>query len=162
MIGTGATAIQCVPFVGAYAEKLHVSSARPPPWIYVVTNKPTTSGIKAKSRVGSERGVKTLRRCSQARADGRPSGGWLDGHCPRIGLSLMNRKPEDGNLDMAEIALRSEIADFQKMNEIRARCDDEISDDAVADKLKPWYRQFVSVPPLTINTWQPSIGLTSS
>ena len=30
--------------------------------------------------------------------------GWTD-IARRIGLSLMNRKPEDGNLDMAEIAL---------------------------------------------------------
>ena len=38
----------------------------------------------------------------------------------------MNRRSDAGNLDMEEIALRSEIADFQKMNEIRARVDAEV------------------------------------
>ena len=34
----------------------------------------------------------------------------------RIGISLMNRSADSGNLDMEEIQLRAEIADFQKMN----------------------------------------------
>ncbi len=45
----------------------------------------------------------------------------------RIGLSLMSRKPEDGNLDMEEVMLRAEIADFQKMNEVRGRVDERVA-----------------------------------
>src|SRR5690606_6627086 len=47
--------------------------------------------------------------------------GWTD-IARRIGLSLMNRRQDLGDVDMEEVMLRSEIADFQKMNEIRARC----------------------------------------
>jgi cyclohexanone monooxygenase len=47
---------------------------------------------------------------------------------------------------MDEMMLRSEIADFQKMNEIRARVDDNVSNEDAAAALKPWYRQFCKRP----------------
>ena len=58
----------------------------------------------------------------------------------------MNRRSDEGDLDMEEVALRSEIADFQKMNEIRARTEAIVADPDVAEKLKPWYRQFCKRP----------------
>jgi cyclohexanone monooxygenase len=42
--------------------------------------------------------------------------------------------------------LRSEIADFQKMNQIRGRVDAIVKDPQTAEKLKPWYRQFCKRP----------------
>ena len=42
--------------------------------------------------------------------------------------------------------LRAEIADFQKMNEIRGRVDDTVSKTDHAEALKPWYRQFCKRP----------------
>ena len=39
-----------------------------------------------------------------------------------------------------------ELADFQKMNQIRARVDAIVSDQATAEALKPWYRQFCKRP----------------
>jgi hypothetical protein len=45
--------------------------------------------------------------------------GWTD-IARRIGISLMNRRQDAGNLDMEEVMRCAEIADFQKMNEIRA------------------------------------------
>ncbi|MCB1683568.1 MAG: hypothetical protein KDI31_03750, partial [Pseudomonadales bacterium] len=71
--------------------------------------------------------------------------GWTD-IARRIGISLMNRRADAGNLDMEELELRAEIADFQKMNEIRARVDAEVSEADAAEKLKPWYRQFCKRP----------------
>jgi len=47
---------------------------------------------------------------------------------------------------MEEIMLRSEIADFQKMNEIRSRVDETVQKDDAAEALKPWYRQFCKRP----------------
>lgn len=40
----------------------------------------------------------------------------------------------------------AEIADARKMNAIRARVDDVVRDPAVAELLKPWYRQFCKRP----------------
>jgi cyclohexanone monooxygenase len=53
---------------------------------------------------------------------------------------------EGSNVDMEELALRAEIADFQKMNEIRHRVDETVSDHDAAEALKPWYRQFCKRP----------------
>jgi uncharacterized protein YdiU (UPF0061 family) len=38
------------------------------------------------------------------------------------------------------------LADFQKMNQIRGRVDKIVEDPAVAESLKPWYRQFCKRP----------------
>jgi cyclohexanone monooxygenase len=45
-----------------------------------------------------------------------------------------------------EAAILTEIADFQKMNGIRARVDGTVKNRDVAEKLKPWYRQFCKRP----------------
>jgi cation diffusion facilitator CzcD-associated flavoprotein CzcO len=39
-----------------------------------------------------------------------------------------------------------QLADFQKMESIRARVDDVVQDKATADALKPWYNQFCKRP----------------
>jgi cyclohexanone monooxygenase len=39
-----------------------------------------------------------------------------------------------------------ELADFKKMNQVRARVDALVEDPATAEKLKPWYRQFCKRP----------------
>jgi cation diffusion facilitator CzcD-associated flavoprotein CzcO len=39
-----------------------------------------------------------------------------------------------------------ELADFAKMEEVRARVDDLVDDPATAEMLKPWYRQFCKRP----------------
>jgi cyclohexanone monooxygenase len=45
-----------------------------------------------------------------------------------------------------EIAAGMELADFKKMNQVRARVDASVSDPATAEALKPWYRQFCKRP----------------
>jgi cyclohexanone monooxygenase len=44
------------------------------------------------------------------------------------------------------MALMSEIADYQKMNEIRDRVSSLVSDPATAEALKPWYGQWCKRP----------------
>ncbi len=41
---------------------------------------------------------------------------------------------------------RMEIADFRKMNQVRGRVDATVEDEATAEALKPWYRQFCKRP----------------
>ena len=45
-----------------------------------------------------------------------------------------------------EVPRLMELADFQKMNAIRARVDAIVEDPAAAEALKPWYRQFCKRP----------------
>src|SRR5581483_5741125 len=60
-------------------------------------------------------------------------------------LSRLLSKVE-GNLSNEQMALMSEIADFQKMNEIRARVATVVKDPATAEALQPWYGQWCKRP----------------
>ena len=44
------------------------------------------------------------------------------------------------------LAETMELADFEKMEQIRARVDAIVDDPATAEALKPWYRQFCKRP----------------
>ena len=147
IIGTGATAIQCVPFLGEFAQKLYVFQRTPSP-VDLRGNKQTDEEWYRSQGPGWQRARRenfaaTL--AGQNFGEDLVADGWTD-IVRRIGLSLMNRKPDSGDLDMDEIALRSEIADFQKMNEIRSRVDEEVTKPDAAEALKPWYRQFCKRP----------------
>lgn len=147
IIGTGATAIQCVPFLGKHAEKLFVFQ-RTPSSVDLRGNKPTDEQWYKSLNPGWQRERRENFAAvlfGQEFANDLVNDGWTD-IARRIGLSLMNRNADSGNLDMAEIALRAEIADYQKMNEIRARVEAECDNDEAAEKLKPWYRQFCKRP----------------
>ena len=146
IIGTGATAIQCVPFLGEYAKELYVFQ-RTPSSVDLRGNKPTDEEWYAGLGEGWQRDRRenfAAVLAGQSMDRDLVADGWTD-IARRIGISLMNRKSDEA-LDMEEIMLRSEIADFQKMNEIRARVDETVSDDDTAEGLKPWYRQFCKRP----------------
>ena len=147
IIGTGATAIQCVPFLGEHAQQLYVFQ-RTPSSVDLRGNKPTEEdwyqtlgpGWQRERRENFASVLAGLPVAEDLVADG-----WTD-IARKIGISLMNRRPDAGDLDLEEIMLRAEIADFQKMNEIRGRADDTVADRDTAEALKPWYRQFCKRP----------------
>src|SRR6266581_4648581 len=58
---------------------------------------------------------------------------------------LMAGKDQSDLSDEAKAYL-SEIADYQKMNEIRERVSSTVSDPATAEALKPWYGQWCKRP----------------
>src|SRR5204862_1410639 len=68
--------------------------------------------------------------------------GWTD-----IFRNVMAIPKSDKPLTPKEIGEIMEVADFKKMNAIRARCDEDVKDNpAAAEALKPWYRQFCKRP----------------
>jgi cyclohexanone monooxygenase len=147
VIGTGATAIQCVPFVGAHARELFVFQ-RTPSSVDLRGNKPTDPEWANSLQPGWQRARR------ENFADivvGRPfevdlvNDGWTD-IFRRFQADLRQAQASGSNVDMEELALRAEIADFQKMNEIRARVDATVADRQKAEALKPWYRQFCKRP----------------
>jgi len=147
IIGTGATAIQCVPFLGKHAKQLYVFQ-RTPSSVDLRGNKLTDPEWYESLEPGWQRARRenfAAVLAGQNLTEDLVADGWTD-IARRIGISLMNRNTDDGDLDMEEVMLRSEIADFQKMNEIRARVDDTVSREAAAEALKPWYRQFCKRP----------------
>lgn len=146
IIGTGATAIQCVPFLGKHAKELYVFQ-RTPSSVDLRGNKPTDREWYESQGPGWQRERRenfAAVLAGQSMDRDLVADGWTD-IARRIGISLMNRKSDEA-LDMEEIMLRSEIADFQKMNEIRARVDETVSREDAAEALKPWYRQFCKRP----------------
>ena len=149
VIGTGASAIQCVPHLGESAEHL-----------YVFQRTPSSVGPRGYSTTDPE-WVKTLepgwQRARQKNLDdvvgGRPfdvdlvHDGWTDifRNLQSSVLPGMGKDPEEG-VSPEEAAFAAEIADFEKMNEIRARVDSMVEDESTAELLKPWYRQFCKRP----------------
>ncbi len=147
VIGTGATAIQCVPFLGEHAQTLYVFQ-RTPSSVDLRGNKPTDESWYRELQPGWQRARRenfAAVLLGQSFAEDLVADGWTD-IARRIGISLLNRRSDSGDLDMGEILLRSEIADFQKMNEIRERVDESVQNVDAAEALKPWYRQFCKRP----------------
>ncbi|HTT76963.1 MAG TPA: NAD(P)/FAD-dependent oxidoreductase [Candidatus Binataceae bacterium] len=145
IIGTGATAIQSVPHLGQWAKQLYVFQRTPssvdergnkptdPEW--VKTLKPgwqayrnnnfcgILSGIPVEEDLVSDKWTSLFKKLSQLLAG-----------------------KEHSALSSDEMALMSEIADYQKMNEIRGRVESIVSDPGTAEKLKPWYGQWCKRP----------------
>ena len=145
IIGTGATAIQCVPHLARGADELFVFQ-RTPSSVDVRANRPTDSEWAASLQPGWQ----------QARMDNfmtLVSGGFADEDLVNDGwteiirnlASMVNFKGL-GRLSPAEIAEKMELADFQKMEQIRARVEELVNDKDTAESLKPYYRQFCKRP----------------
>jgi cyclohexanone monooxygenase len=146
IIGTGATAVQCVPHLGAGAKQLYVFQ-RTPSSIDVRANRPTDPDWAASLAPGWQ----------QRRMDNfntLVSGGFADEDMVNDGwteiirnlLILARRDHAAGVAPPQDPGATLEIADFQKMEQIRARVERVVQDKAVAESLKPYYRQFCKRP----------------
>jgi cyclohexanone monooxygenase len=145
IIGTGATAVQCVPHLGRAAEHLYVFQ-RTPSSIDVRANRPTDPQWADGLEPGWHRyrmdNFNTLVSGGFAEED-LVADGWTD--IIRNLLVMMRQDP--GTVTDAESLMRNvEVADFQKMNQIRARVESIVEDPATAEALKPYYRQFCKRP----------------
>ncbi len=145
VIGTGATAIQSVPHLGEAAKELYVFQ-RTPSSVDVRGNKPTEESWVS----GLQPGWQDERRDNFAAVvSGVPTeedmvaDSWTD-----IISNLATLVPTANSQDVSaeETAELMEIADFKKMNQVRGRVDEVVKDEATAEALKPWYRQFCKRP----------------
>jgi cation diffusion facilitator CzcD-associated flavoprotein CzcO len=145
IIGTGATAVQCIPHLGASAQQLYVFQ-RTPSSIGVRANRPTDPAWAKDLAPGwHQRRIENFQVLTAGgyQAEDLVADGWTD--IVRKLLALMLAKP-DPDLSPEAIARTVELADFEQMEEIRARVDAVVSDPATAEALKPWYRQFCKRP----------------
>ena len=144
VIGTGATAVQCVPHLGASAKALYVFQ-RTPSSIDVRDNRYTEPDWAAGLQTGWQRermeNFNTLTSGGIVEKD-LVQDGWTE--IIRNLISMANYRGKD--TDWSIVPQLMEIADFQKMNQIRARIDDIIKDRETAEALKPYYRQFCKRP----------------
>ncbi len=144
IIGTGATAVQCIPHVAEMAEHL-----------YVFQRTPSSIDVRGNHATDPE-WVKTLEPGWQKRRIDNfsilvtggfqevdlVSDGWTDIIRNLSGMADLG----EAGASPEELAAKMELADFQKMEQIRARVDEFVSDPATAEALKPYYRQFCKRP----------------
>ncbi|HIF98416.1 MAG TPA: NAD(P)/FAD-dependent oxidoreductase [Myxococcales bacterium] len=145
ILGTGATAVQCIPHLGESAEQLYVFQ-RTPSSVDVKNNTPTDPEWTKTLQPGwhQERmdNFQILTGGGYQKED-LVSDGWTD-----IIRNLLLSSPEEADPDAASpsVAKDMELADFEKMEEIRARVDAIVEDGETAEALKPYYRQFCKRP----------------
>jgi cation diffusion facilitator CzcD-associated flavoprotein CzcO len=146
VIGTGATAVQCVPFLAKYARHLYVFQ-RTPSSIDERGNRPTDPEWVKTLKPGWQKhrmeNFNVLVTGGFQEAD-LVNDGWTD-IIRNLGGLLIARN-QNSEISPQEIMRLAEIADFKKMNQIRARVDAIVKDKRTAESLKPWYRQFCKRP----------------
>jgi cyclohexanone monooxygenase len=144
IIGTGATAVQCVPHLGETAQHLFVFQ-RTPSSIDVRANRPTDPEWAKSLKPGWHKHRMdnfNVLVSGGFQEEDLVSDGWTD----IIRKLLIMVQQDQSGQAAQDVGKTMELADFEKMNQIRARVDTIIEDEATADALKPWYRQFCKRP----------------
>jgi cation diffusion facilitator CzcD-associated flavoprotein CzcO len=148
IIGTGATAVQCVPHLAAACRELYVFQRTPssvdargnqpmdPAWFAAATSKPGWQERWLENFVANMA-------AGEWPAEDLVNDGWTD-LAKRIRGRLS--APRNTPAGFAELLAHFENADFEKMSEIRARVDAVVADKQTADQLKAWYRQLCKRP----------------
>ena len=136
IIGTGATAVQAVPNLARDAEHLYVFQ-RTPSGVGVRANRPTDPEWAKSLQPGwQQRRIENF----ETLVSGQPaeedlvSDGWtqISG-----GVNFEGGAADDDQY---------ELADFARMEAIRARIDEIVRDPATAEALKPWYNTMCKRP----------------
>ncbi len=145
IIGTGATAVQCIPHLGASAKELYVFQ-RTPSSVDVRNDRPTDPAWAASLKPGwhKERMDNFSSVISGAEFEvDLVNDGWTD----LIGNILLVARQKARAGEVVEDAdTLVQLADYQKMEQVRARVDAIVKDKATAEALKPWYNQFCKRP----------------
>ncbi|MFI5938200.1 flavin-containing monooxygenase [Actinoplanes sp. NPDC051494] len=145
VVGTGATGIQVIPHLGRDAGQLYVFQ-RTPSSVDVRANRPTDPEWAASLTPGWQRRrmENFLTIVTGGHADEDLIGdGWTS--TARLQRQMMTGS-SDTELSLSERERLDELADFAKMNELRARVDEVVHDPATAELLKPWYRYMCKRP----------------
>jgi cyclohexanone monooxygenase len=145
VIGTGATAVQCVPHLGQAAKQLYVFQ-RTPSSIDVRANRPTDPDWARSLEPGWQQ--KRMDNFNVLVSGGYQeedlvSDGWTD---IIRNLLILARRQEKGGENPTDPASLVQLADFKKMESIRARVDSVVQDRSTAESLKPYYNQFCKRP----------------
>jgi cyclohexanone monooxygenase len=145
IIGTGATAVQVVPHVAAAAAQLYVFQ-RTPSSIDVRANRPTDAEWAAALGPGWQK--ERIENFTQLTSGGIAEQDLvMDGWTDIIGKLLTRLRDRNSTEALSgNLAEVLEMADFEKMEQIRSRVDALVADPTTADALKPWYRQFCKRP----------------
>ena len=149
IIGTGATAVQCILHLGEWAKQLYVFQ-RTPSSIDERNNHDTDQAWAKSLEPGWQQ--KRMDNFNVLVSGGdQPedlvADGWTDimRNLTGIAAKLASRKL-GRRLTKGERAELMELADYKKMNAVRARAQKIVNDEKTAELLQPWYRQFCKRP----------------
>ena len=149
IIGTGATAVQCIPHLGEWAKQLYVFQ-RTPSSVDERNNHETDHAWAKSLEPGWQQ--KRMDNFNVLVSGGDQSedlvaDGWTDimRNLTGIAAKLASRKL-GRRLTKGERAELMELADYKKMNAVRARAQKIVNDEKTAELLQPWYRQFCKRP----------------
>jgi cyclohexanone monooxygenase len=174
VIGTGATAVQCVPHLGASAQHLYVFQ-RTPSSIDVRNNKLTDPEWISRQAPGWQderrRNFESIMVGGQVKED-LVADGWTEAFRLLFG-NVRDKAPSKSRIAMwaltslaapdlyklglkqhltnkvtryMDLAHELQMADYQKMEGVRARADQIVENNETAEALKPYYRQFCKRP----------------
>lgn len=143
IIGTGATAVQCVAFVGESAEQLYVFQ-RTPSGVDVRNDHPTDQEWAASLKPGWQKqrqkdftAVLTGRGGKRGEIDQLDE---FDDAWVEMGKIYRRRMREAGpDVQKEDVGNIYEMANFEKMENVRNRVGDIVKDKDVAEALKPYY-----------------------
>ncbi|HEX6931907.1 MAG TPA: NAD(P)/FAD-dependent oxidoreductase [Streptosporangiaceae bacterium] len=148
IIGTGATAVQAIPHLARACGELFVFQ-RTPSSVDVRANQPIDSrwfaGVATPG--WQDRWLDNFvanMSAAESPADDLVDDGWTD-----LAKRIRGRLADTisgGSASFESMLADFENADFEKMNEIRARVDAIVGDKDTAAKLKAWYRQLCKRP----------------
>ena len=146
LIGTGATAVQCVPHLAKTCGTLYVCQ-RTPSSVDVRANAPIDPvWFRSIATPGWQQ--RWLENFTANQAGGNAEedlvqDGWTD-LSRRIRARIADLPPDARTVPNMLAAY--EDSDYEKMEEIRSRVDTVVKDRDTADKLKAWYRQLCKRP----------------
>ncbi len=146
IIGTGATAVQAVPFIGKYAKQFYVLQ-RTASTVDQRRNPPTDHDWAASLPPGwqRERQINFHHAAMEVFAPGEPDlicDIWTEINrnlAAEFEVSGWPKSPE-------EYLAKREVMDYRLMERLRGRVDSIVEDKQAADILKPWYRYLCKRP----------------
>lgn len=143
IIGTGATAVQIVPHLGEWAKQVYVFQ-RTPSSIDVRDNRPTDPAWADNLKNGWQK--ERMDNFNIIVNGGHQDVDLVSDRWTDILRSLLVRSKPGEVVDPVKAAADRQLADYKKMESIRARCDEIVKDSKTAESLKPWYNQFCKRP----------------
>ena len=143
IIGTGATAVQCVPALGQSAEQLYVFQ-RTPSSVDLRNNSETDPEWAASLEPGWQE--ERQKRFGDALLGGAIYPEFEDEGWTRMTRNMRSLKEQAGDTSPEEFMNLVQLADFKTMEQIRSRVDATVKDPELADKLKAYYNQFCKRP----------------
>ncbi|QIG81545.1 flavin-containing monooxygenase [Stakelama tenebrarum] len=158
IVGTGATAVQVVPYLGKYAKQVYVIQ-RTPSSVDARDNRPTDPEWYNSQKPGwQEERIRNFHHAAMERlAPGEPD--MIQDIWTEISRNVAAELEAEGwpETTPEEYAARREVVDYRVMERLRQRCEEIVDDPNTAEALKPYYR-FLCKRPCSNDDYYPTFN----